>query len=262
VPGPGNTKAEVSITSFAGDVGGTVLNINRWRKENGLADTHPDEITSTPATVDAILGKLYDISGPSARTIVAVIRRDAASWFFKLRGDPDAVAAAEPAFLQFLASIHFGGADSASPPPSSADTGPAWDVPPGWIETTPGPMVTKSFNLTGDAGQKAIVSISAFGVKAGGVLDNVNRWRRQVSLPEIGEDALPGALETFALPHGTATIVDLTGTGAESGLPTRLVAAIVPRSDATWFYKLMGDPAIAAREKDAFLKFIQSARYP
>jgi len=31
--------------------------------------------------------------------------------------------------------------------------------------------------------------------------------------------------------------------------------------DQTWFYKLMGDEKIVAREKDAFTKFVQTARY-
>ena len=59
---------------------------------------------------------------------------------------------------------------------------------------------------------------------------------------------------------GQATWVDLTGTDA-NGQPMRLVAAIVPMGDQTWFYKLMGDEKIVAREKDAFSKFVQTARY-
>ena len=38
--------------------------------------------------------------------------------------------------------------------------------------------------------------------------------------------------------------------------------ASVPRDGQTWFYKMMGDDATVAREKDAFVKFVQTARYP
>ena len=55
--------------------------------------------------------------------------------------------------------------------------------------------------------------------------------------------------------------MDLNGTDAQSGRPVRLVAAMVPRDGQTWFYKLMGDREVVAREKDAFTKFVQSVKY-
>ena len=58
------------------------------------------------------------------------------------------------------------------------------------------------------------------------------------------------------------TIVDFTGTDSKTGKPARLVGAIVPQNGQTWFYKLMGDEQIVAQQKDAFIKFIQSAKYP
>ena len=54
-------------------------------------------------------------------------------------------------------------------------------------------------------------------------------------------------------------MVDFTGTDSKTGKPARLVGAIVPQNGQTWFYKLMGDEQIVAQQKDAFIKFIQSA---
>jgi hypothetical protein len=59
---------------------------------------------------------------------------------------------------------------------------------------------------------------------------------------------------------GQATFVDMTGSNA-NGQPTRLVAAIVPMGNTTWFYKLMGDEKVVASQKDAFTKFVQTAKY-
>ena len=54
----------------------------------------------------------------------------------------------------------------------------------------------------------------------------------------------------------------MSGTDAKTGQPARLIGAIVAIDGKTWFYKLMGNEQIAAREKDAFVEFFKSAKYP
>ncbi len=61
---------------------------------------------------------------------------------------------------------------------------------------------------------------------------------------------------------GKATLVDLNGTSARTGQKTRLIGAIVPKAQQTWFFKMMGDEQLTAREKEALIKFVQSVRYP
>jgi hypothetical protein len=56
--------------------------------------------------------------------------------------------------------------------------------------------------------------------------------------------------------------VEFSGTDARTGKPATLVGVVVPQTGQTWFYKLMGDAVVVAQHKDAFLKFIQSAKYP
>ena len=254
-------------------MGGALANVNRWRQENGLGEIAENDLASQPVSVDSVDGKLYDISGATARTVVAVISRAGASWFFKMRGDPETVAGAQPAFLEFLKSVHFGGATAAQPAPippampemaatpaSSPDANPKWDVPSNWTETPAGPMVVKSFSISGDAGQKANVSISVFGGGAGGILANVNRWRGQINLPPIEEAALPAATETLDVAGVKATLVDFTGAD-KAGQPSRLLAAIVAHGGETWFYKLTGDGPLVGREKAGFVRFVQSVRY-
>ena len=60
---------------------------------------------------------------------------------------------------------------------------------------------------------------------------------------------------------GDSAEVDFTGTDAKTGAPTRLIGALVSQNGRTWFYKLMGDKAVVAQQKDSFTKFIQSANY-
>ena len=57
------------------------------------------------------------------------------------------------------------------------------------------------------------------------------------------------------------TLADFAGTDARTGKPAQLVGIVVPRNGQTWFYKLMGDPDVVAHEKEALIKFVQSAKY-
>ena len=61
---------------------------------------------------------------------------------------------------------------------------------------------------------------------------------------------------------GKATVVDISGTDARSSKPAQLVGVVLPLAGQTWFYKLMGDPAVVAQQRDVLIKFVQSAKYP
>jgi hypothetical protein len=290
VPGPEDKKAEVTITSFPGDVGGTLANVNRWRQQVGLDAIAENQIASEKAVVDSNEGTLFDFTGPAERTVVALIPRSGASWFFKMRGDTNVVAGAKPVFLEFLKSVHFGGNDASAAmgdphaglnggagqadphagmsgmsagmaAASGSGPGPKWDVPANWTETPPGPMVTKSFSIAGPAGQKAAVTISVLEGEGGGTLANVNRWRGQLSLPAIAEDALPAATASLDVLGGKATVVDFTGKDS-TGQAARMVAISVTHGGRTWFYKLTGAGDAVSREKEAFTNFVQTVRYP
>ena len=285
VPGKDGGKAAVAVTSFPGSVGTELANFNRWRGQVGLAPVEADGMSSQPVTVDAIEGKLFDVAGASQRIVVAMIPRNGATWFFKMIGDAPTVAAANPAFLDFLKSVHFKGAPDAA---SAADPhaglpgfhhpqaeagaaaaaadapviAPKWDVPRDWVEQSPGPMIFKSFALSDSASGKADVTVSFFPGDVGGVAANVNRWRGQLGLPPVDASQLAGATESLDTAGGKATLVDLSGTDKKTGNPARLVGVIVPHGDNTWFYKMWGDGSLVAKDKDSFVQFVKSVHYP
>jgi hypothetical protein len=66
----------------------------------------------------------------------------------------------------------------------------------------------------------------------------------------------------LATPNGTATLVDIVGANAETGQSARLVAAIVPHGDKTWFYKLMGNGKVVEGQKNSFVEFVKTVQYP
>ncbi len=269
VPGKDGGKAAVAITSFPGSVGTELDNVNRWRQQLGLASVDQSGVSSESVSVDTSDGKLFDLSGSTARTVVAMVRQNGATWFFKMNGDSGAVAEAKPAFMEFLKSVHFaGGSDAAAAAtepaaqaaPTADSNSPKWSVPSDWVEKTPGPMLFKSFSIADAAGANAAVTVSFFPGDVGGTLANVNRWRGQMGLSSVEEDHLESVAEKLETAGGKATLVDIDGVGAKAG--QRLVAAIVPHGENRWFYKLLGDKALVGKEKDSFVNFVKTVQYP
>ncbi|MDB6029202.1 MAG: hypothetical protein JWM68_5425 [Verrucomicrobiales bacterium] len=107
IPGKDGKKADVTITSFPGSVGGELSNVNRWRGELGLPAVQEGEISSQSVDVGAAKAKLYDFNADQSRTVVASLPRAGATWFFKMRGDKEVVTLATETFLEFLKSIRF-----------------------------------------------------------------------------------------------------------------------------------------------------------
>jgi len=88
----------------------------------------------------------------------------------------------------------------------------------------------------------------------------VNRWRGQLQLEPIAEADLANAVQRREQTGLHLTIVDFSAEG--SGEHPRMLGAIVPYDGATWFFKLTGPDSLVAREKPAFLEFLQSIKTP
>lgn len=107
----GDAEADLSITSFPGDTGGLLANLNRWRGQISLPPLSPDQLDGNREHVD--IGPLHvDVvdfagtaNGAPTRIIGAVVPLEGETWFFKLMG-PDALVAREKAaFRQFLGTV-------------------------------------------------------------------------------------------------------------------------------------------------------------
>src|SRR6266542_1356261 len=106
VPPRGSARAEVSISVFPGDTGGTLANVNRWRKQIGLGEVDESGMTPLvsaldPANPDA---KLVDMTNNKKRLVGAIVPRGGRYWFYKLLGDTEAVAPEKEAFVAFAKS--------------------------------------------------------------------------------------------------------------------------------------------------------------
>jgi hypothetical protein len=102
-----NNEADLSITAFPGNVGGELANVNRWR---GQIDLEPITEGELPAALNrfeknGLKFAVLDITGPTQRTIGAMVPYNGATWFFKLQGPVRLVTQEKDAFMKFLESV-------------------------------------------------------------------------------------------------------------------------------------------------------------
>jgi hypothetical protein len=254
--------------------------VNMWRGQMHLpAVTDADVPKETEAVkIGAEQGKLFDITSTEkivdgkarGRMLIAMITRGQTSWFFKMTGEDSFVAAQKPIFLQFLKSISFETGESMNAETASAQTAAASvevsekssaEIPADWKEVPPGEFLIAKYVISGTNGAEAQVNVSVLAGEGGGLLANANRWRRQLGLKEVDESELAQQMTTMNVGDNKAIFLDMTGVDAKTGKPSRLIGVVLPETGQTCFYKLMGDEQIVAREKDAFTKFVQTAKY-
>ncbi len=276
IAGKDGQRAEAAVIAVPG-MGGTDLQfVNLWRDQLGLKPLVEDELAKLvqPATIAGAEGKVFDITGataasadkPAERIIVALQKQDGVSWFIKLTGHAALVEQQKPAFLGFLKTLKFhAGADEGEVPaprtaaPASSSNQPNWTSPAHWKSQAPGAMQAAKFGI-GEGKARAEVTAVFLGGTGGGLKSNLDRWRGQLSLAPSAENEVDQQAKPFAEFGAGARIVELTGTTAQDGDPAGMIVLVVPSGNGTWFYKLMGDTSVVAKEKDAFVAFVKSAK--
>jgi hypothetical protein len=200
-----------------------------------------------------------------------------------MTGDPALVEKQKPAFAAFLKSVEFQKPAGAAPMnPSQLPAGhpalggvaagpasavgavankPTWTVPADWKEGELAQFLVAKYVIQGAGEAEAAVNVSELDGNGGGLVPNLNRWRKQLGQPAMAEEDA-AKLPTIDASGAKAVLADFTGTDARSGKPARLLGLVLPLNGQTWFYKLMGDPELVGQQKDALIKFVQSAQYP
>ncbi len=269
---PGGVDCSLSLAG-----GDLKANIDRWRGQLSQAPWSQAEIDQLPK--HKMLGQdayLIEFESDDGRKLAGMILPGApASTFIKMMGGTSEVNA-ELANMKALAlSITAGGqaAQPAQQSPSSkpssrpssaaADGGhshPAgedhgegykWKVPEGWTKSAPRPMRVANYNPKGNAELNAYFSI--LGGNGGGMHANVNRWRGQVGLGPVEEDALD-SLPTLMVLGKASPVVDVAATdGSEA-----MIAVTVEMPDSTIYIKLMGPKTDVDATRDQFKTWCKS----
>ena len=106
VPAKGEAKAQVFVSVFPGDTGGTLANVNRWRRQLGLGEVAKDGLTGLVSALAPSLPEatFVELSNNNQRLLGAIVPREGRYWFYKLLGDEAAVTSEKAAFIAFAKS--------------------------------------------------------------------------------------------------------------------------------------------------------------
>ena len=171
---------------------GTLLdNVNRWNSQLGMGPINEFGLTQivTRANINGYFGLIVPIfkrtetqvpnqpahppinkdepvSTDSKGIRIAFGVADNQTWYIKMTGDSNTLILQKKNFESFVQSFKF------------KDGKAEWDVPEGWEKTDGGSMAVGAYAI----GQTR-VTVIPLAAESGSVELNVNRWRRQLSLP-------------------------------------------------------------------------------
>jgi hypothetical protein len=106
VPEVQGGKAQVSVSMFDNDTGGTLANVNRWRGQIGLGEITAAQLSEVTSPLDAKLPRavLINLTNQDQQILGAIVPRGGQWFFYKLMGSAPAVAAQKEAFVRFAAA--------------------------------------------------------------------------------------------------------------------------------------------------------------
>jgi len=236
---------------------------------------------TAPITTYTVPTRLPDELLPEQdRMLAAMVPKGQNIWFFKVTGPEGAVGSIELPFRNFVENIEF------------ADGTPVLtDLPKGWRRGGEKPFRYATLDVETEEKQLG-VSISKLPRRDDStwdqqVEDNVNRWRGQLGLGKSDQKwAEAEPLEVRAADFNTDAIwVDLVGTQNSSPMtapfanrvppPTnsdasgsqpalsddRMLAAMVPKVDDVWFFKVRGSQESVASVATLLKGFVESLEF-
>jgi len=166
----------------------------------GAGCRNEEDITRTTEP-RAATGKAVQTKSDKVETrILGVIAPgvEGGSWFFKLMGPAEGVGNEVGAFDQFLSSLEF----------TKSFDKPSWTLPEGWRAGRKSQMRYATI-VMGPADAPLELTVMPAG---GSLLENVNRWRDQLTLERIKADELQSVTKEVTTKQGIkVTRVDLTG---------------------------------------------------
>ncbi len=110
VIGDDGNELDFSVTSFPGDVGGLLANVNRWLGQIDMAAIDAQSLKNfvQPITIDGHEAQLVEAFSNQQAFIAAILIKGNRSWFFKISGSALLAEEERNNFSSFLQSISFG----------------------------------------------------------------------------------------------------------------------------------------------------------
>lgn len=215
---------ELTVTKFPGAVGGLLANVNRWRGQIGLqpiAAADLDSVTK-PEKLNGDSVTVVDMTGPGMKAATS-------------------------------------GAPFMNLPGAAPDKTPFhYTKPDGWEEAPDagGPIVRAAIFAAKEGDQAAEITVTPLPGDAGGLLQNINRWRAQVKLEPLAEEQL----KDFPMVKVAGEQVPVIDTGEGAG-HERIVGAVVENGGQSWFFKMKGPSGVVEKQKERFMDFLKSSKF-
>jgi hypothetical protein len=252
------TVAKVSWDS-SGEAREILANVNRWRGQMQLSPIDEDDLADETRSL-----KLAADQKAIAVDLVGRLKPTGMSPPLASKGGKGDLPAGHPPVGEKTTGGKAAGGESAGARKSmQAAVDPnlpfTCELPAGWH-----PAALKTFSVaTFDAekdSQKVEITVTPFGGGAGGLLNNVNRWRNLVHLEPVSEGELESLLNPYKVDGRPAQLIRLFSP-KNSDAPLAIVAVVADRDDTTWFFRMSGPPDFVADQQSNFDKFMASIKF-
>jgi hypothetical protein len=214
-------------------------NVNRWRGQVGLESVNEAQLVDTSET--SKIGE-HD------------------AFFVSLVGESNGGGMGAGPFAPFAGGASTAPGSSPTEPvrpknrPSPDESGKvAYDTPDGWKAGRTDEFRQAAFTAT-DGGKSVEITVIPLGQGSGTLLENVNRWRGQLELPETTAAELAKITKKVETLGVSGSYVELVGPSAT------ILGVVAEAGGRIWFVKLSGDSELAQREKPKFEAFVKSLR--
>lgn len=138
---------------------------------------------------------------------------------------------------------------------------PPWVTPEGW-QAVPsnGGMRLASYAIQGSDGRTASVSVVPLGPEASDVLENVNRWRRELQLAPITAGEVDTARQPVKIGAIDAKLFEFVSEQPilDGKFKSRTLVSMLAVEQATIFFKMMGEDALVAENKPKYIAWLRS----
>ena len=273
-----SANVDCYVTVLPGQGGGMAENINRWRGQMSLPPLSEQEILQMPqkkllgrnATYILCDGAFKGMGQESANegyTLAGMLLHHVGlSIFVKLIGPSDLVKPELDHFDSFCSSLRLigGHVNDSQDQEDVADSieGPlAWNVPAGWEMGDERPMRLVTFTPTVAINSECYITVLSG--SGGGLLGNINRWRKQMGKSDLDHSSLE-ALPSISVLGRPAKLIELRGafTGMSGTTQSNhmMLGVISELPNRSLFIKMTGPESEMQSQRDRFISFCSSVR--
>lgn len=184
-------------------------------------------------------------------------------WNFTMKGNIEAVAAEDQRFTSLLESLQSINAEEIQ---ESNDTVSTLHEtinitpPDGWIENDPNPLRVASYTVERIGLNPADFAVLRFDKSEGNALSNINRWRRQIGIPNWTEQKLEQRTRTLNTETLTFKTFDLKAetAGEKENTSERIFIGILDYGENIYYFKLQGDALLLETQRKNFIATLSS----